>query len=266
MKLWILSDLHIRRQHALTGLIGPEAIPEADVAVLAGDITEGAVVSLGYLARTISLRMPAVVVLGNHEFYGEEYGRARQEAAKVARMVSGLHLLDDSAAVVGGVRFVGGTLWTDYSLYARSDQAGVRQAMSAAGRQLSDHTQIEVAGPAAGVMSKDWSPRNALGAHRQTVAYLDRVLAHPHDGPTVVVTHHAPHPLCVAPRFRGHVLTPAFVSDLSDLIFRRSPQLWIHGHVHDPVDVHVGKTRIVCNPRGYAGEGRSFDPRLVLEI
>jgi hypothetical protein len=30
-----------------------------------------------------------------------------------------------------------------------------------------------------------------------------------------------------------------------------APAIWVCGHTHHPVDVTVGRTRIVCNPRGY---------------
>lgn len=30
-----------------------------------------------------------------------------------------------------------------------------------------------------------------------------------------------------------------------------APSLWVCGHTHHPVDVTVGRTRIVCNPHGY---------------
>jgi hypothetical protein len=36
--------------------------------------------------------------------------------------------------------------------------------------------------------------------------------------------------------------------------------------VHSSFDYHVGKTRIVCNPKGYGRENRRFDPALVIDI
>ena len=33
----------------------------------------------------------------------------------------------------------------------------------------------------------------------------------------------------------------------------KPPKLWIHGHMHNRSDYMIGDTRIVCNPRGYAG-------------
>jgi hypothetical protein len=51
-----------------------------------------------------------------------------------------------------------------------------------------------------------------------------------------------------------------YASDLSELILD-NPQivLWTHGHMHDPSDYMVGSTRVVCNPRGYAGHDQQAD-------
>ena len=45
------------------------------------------------------------------------------------------------------------------------------------------------------------------------------------------------------------------------------PALWVHGHMHDPVDEWVGDTRIIANPHGYSRvEGHTFNPTLVLKV
>ena len=49
----------------------------------------------------------------------------------------------------------------------------------------------------------------------------------------------------------------------------RQPALWIHGHMHDPVDVVLGQTRVLCNPAGYRAYGneqRGYAPQLCVEI
>jgi Icc-related predicted phosphoesterase len=68
--------------------------------------------------------------------------------------------------------------------------------------------------------------------------------------PTVVLTHHAPHPGSVHERFAGSIINGAFISDLTELV--EQADLWLHGHAHDSFDYRVGRCRVVCNPRGYA--------------
>ncbi|MGO4816104.1 metallophosphoesterase, partial [Cupriavidus sp. 2MCAB6] len=103
------------------------------------------------------------------------------------------------------------------------------------------------------------------------LAFIRSELGKPHDGPTVVVTHHAPHPQSVQPRHQGSELSPAFVSDLGALIEEYQPELWIHGHDHGSHDYKVGRTRILANQAGYPNrngdrENPWFDPGCVVEV
>jgi Icc-related predicted phosphoesterase len=55
---------------------------------------------------------------------------------------------------------------------------------------------------------------------------------------------------------------------MDDLILEHQPPLWIHGHIHKSFDYRIEKTRIVCNPRGYAStaENKEFRPDFTLEV
>ena len=111
MRLWILSDLHRDMGVPWT----PEAIPEADVAVVAGDVGEGIETSLDWLARTIRPHMRVVFVAGNHEYYRSCRPDALA-AGRIAAARSGVDFLEDEATWIGDVAFAGCTLWTDYRL------------------------------------------------------------------------------------------------------------------------------------------------------
>jgi hypothetical protein len=75
--------------------------------------------------------------------------------------------------------------------------------------------------------------------------------------PTVVITHHGPHPASIHARFAGSAINGAFVSDLAELVAQAD--LWLHGHVHDSFDYRVGRCRVVANPRGYAQNRKEVD-------
>lgn len=262
MKIWVLSDLHLtsfeRTLHTLPEVI--PAIPDADLAVIAGDVGDGVESSAAWLAEHIRPHMPVVWTLGNHEFYGGWF-RASRELARRRSADLGITLLDDDVAIIDGVRFCGSTLWTDYDLYSNGDEAIRRQHMVYARHYLNDHRHIDLE---AGKMDR-FLPAHAREQHLQSRAWLERVLGEPFAGDTVVLTHHAPSSKSVAPLYRGDPLTPAFVSNLDELIVRHQPRYWIHGHTHSSFNYRIGRTRILCNPRGYGRENLSgFQRGLVL--
>jgi Icc-related predicted phosphoesterase len=126
--------------------------------------------------------------------------------------------------------------------------------------RIADHRQIR------GEDGQFFTASDALCEHEKSRAWLASELAQPYEGKTVVITHHAPHPLSVHPRYAGDPLNAAFVSDLSELLEQR-PDLWLHGHVHDSFDYKAGGCRVVANPRGYPRNASSceFEKDLVFE-
>ena len=75
------------------------------------------------------------------------------------------------------------------------------------------------------------------------------------DKKIVVVGHHSPsHQSIHVDYARDTMMNGGYHSNLDEFILDR-PQivLWTHGHTHVPFDYNIGTTRIVCNPRGYAG-------------
>jgi hypothetical protein len=169
--------------------------------------------------------------------------------------------LENGMKIIGGVRFVGATLWTDYQFFAGDDPDQIRHAMALAKRGMTDHHNILVD-------ENDtllWSPTMARRTHLASRAYIEGILATPFEGRTVVVTHHAPAPGSVADEYQHDSLTPAFASDLTAAIEGGRPDLWIHGHVHNNADYTVGDTVVICNPRGYVGENFEWNPSLVID-
>jgi predicted phosphodiesterase len=244
MRIRVLSDLHC------------EAAPfdpppaAADLVVLAGDIDNGAA---GVVWAAAAFDAPVLYVAGNHEPYDGEF-HATRSALRAAAEGTNVHVLDCGELVLGGVRFLGCTLWTDFAL---NGAAGRTLALEKYGAWLVDFRAIR------------WRDRmfavdDLTGLHAADRAWLTGRLLAPFPGPTVVVTHHPPHPGSIAPKFTAHPLNPAFVSNLEDLMGRA--RLWVHGHTHSALDYTVRGTRVVCNARGYPGEATAFVPDLVVEV
>ncbi len=242
-QLHILNDLHLK--HAP---MAPAPL-RGDVLVLAGDISDGgdpqAVLEL--TAHYRKAQRPVVYVLGNHEGYGRIWSEM-VEAMHAGLQGSGVALLDDRAAVFGGVRFFGATLWTDYLLLGEDKLA---DSISMARHFMADHKWIGVKDDRYPKGRRVFDPLDAKAMHEQTVRRMREVLAEPFAGPTVVVSHHAPSPRSIHRQYAGHPANGAFVSNLEPLIEELAPTLWVHGHVHNSMDYRVGATRVVANPRGY---------------
>ena len=252
MRLQILSDLHLSQ-----GALDVPAT-DADVVVLAGDIARPA--EAVTWARRLAKRV--VYVAGNHEFYGSSLS---ETTSALAALTAGtdVRFLDDEAIVIDGVRFLGTTLWSDFALYGTGDLRAA--AFVEALRAMHDFSRIRVDERGA-----RFTPDVAAERFARHAAWLDARLDEPHDGPTVVVTHHAPSRRSIHPRFAGTLLNPCFVSDAEALVAGGRAALWIHGHTHDSFDYDIAGTRVVCNPRGYSRDGvnenASFDPSLCVDV
>ena len=253
MKLNILSDLHLS--------LGALAIPQngADVVILAGDIArplQGASWALGF-------DQPVLYVPGNHEFYG---GSISGTVEELRRQCAGTHVrvLDNDEVIIGDVRFLGATLWTDFMLFGEGEQrtAAIQEAL----HLMRDFSRIRV-GDASRAL---FTPADSAALFNIHAAWLERKLAEPYAGTTVVITHHAPSRKSIHPRFVDSLLNACFVSNAERLLGGDRARLWIHGHTHDSFDYFLNGTRVVCNPRGYAKDGINenplFDPNFVVEI
>jgi Icc-related predicted phosphoesterase len=254
MKLQIFSDLHLDVAPIKPIRIGDDV----DLVISAGDVCEGALRAFEHLRRIVPMRLPVIMVMGNHEYYRrfipDELALAREKAPAL-----NVHLLENDAIVLGGIRFVGATLWTDYRLLGEARQT---RAMNVCRVNMNDHRLI-------GWSKQPWlrfRPQEAAVLHHRSKTYLATALAEPFGGPTVVITHHAPHRQSIHADFQDDWLSAAYVSDLSELIEAHQPTLWVHGHVHRSFDYRVGSTSMLCNPHGYGNENPAFDGSLVVEI
>jgi len=250
VKIRVLSDLHLE-----TSDWTPPPI-DADVVVLAGDIHQGG--SGMRWARRHFGAAEVIYVPGNHEFYGGRLSDVHTEMRAEARRY-GIQLLDSQQWVHGGVRFLGVTLWSDFSLYGTEPEQ-IARAMADAQDDMSDYQAIRSGD---GLLRAEQSRE----IHLHQVKWLEDALQEPFAGTTVVISHFLPHRASIHPKYEGVRSNPFFASDLDHLV-RAPVSLWIHGHTHESVDAVVNGTRIVCNPRGQVPRepNAAFDPRFVAEV
>ena len=269
LKLLILSDLHNDIRPMSPEVNGRRIDAEADVVVLAGDIHEG--VQAPMWARQAFPDKEIVLVAGNHEFYGRYWNRNLRKIREKSALL-GIHFLENEAVELFGVRFLGCTLWTDYCLYGEERR---RESMREALNLMTDFRRIKLDRKPG--ENQDWRefrvvkliPQLTLRRHVQSAEWLDQQLAMGDPDKTVVVTHHPPLGQSIPKYYQGDKLSPAYASNLTQLVGRS--KLWVHGHVHDNSDYTFGLTRVICNPRGYPTPSGSllnelFQPSLVVEI
>ena len=265
MKLLVLSDLHLevcRRFRVPRSL-------EFDAVILAGDIDTPGWKGIRWAAKSFP-SVPVIFVAGNHEHFGQRTDLALC-AMRQAASEYGVHYLERQSVTIGGVRFLGCTLWTDFRLGIKDqaggrvvDQSGCRSEAEAC---MPDYRFVRVVeadsvpGSRRARVGRLLASSDTLQYHEIDRSWLGQALAEPSTCTTVVVTHHAPHWKSVPRRFQGDQLSGSFASDLPEAFFDK-PALWVHGHTHDSFDYWAGDCRVVCNPRGYVvGDSEAGNPK-----
>ncbi|MEH2512250.1 putative phosphodiesterase [Nitrobacteraceae bacterium AZCC 1564] len=276
MKIWMQSDLHHDIAH--NAYVPPSDV-ECDVIVVAGDAMAPATLALPWLRKAYGGDKPMIYIPGNHDFYSDHrhpdtkttWEWQREHAPRLAAEHD-IIFLDDATVEIDGVRFIGSTLWTDFS--ARPAYITFDDAVREATRGMNDYKLIKIG---AGRSKDMLRPRDTIAAHKVSRAFIERTLAEPTEcAETVVITHHTPsYRSLLGSGMRFADLDWCYASNLESMMCGDSaPALWIHGHIHKNQDYTIGNTRIVANPRGYPmgfrpnapRENEDFNPRLVVEV
>jgi predicted phosphodiesterase len=266
MRLRVLSDLHIR-DHGPPALPRRGADPPADAVLIAGDVHRGTD-AIRWLRAAFPER-PVVYVAGNHESYDgyldATLASLRRAADPLpganaeAPVPNGVYFLERNELTIGSLRILGCTFWTDFNLFA-----GKRaRAMRACRANVDDYRRIHLLRA-----RRALRPRDTARIHQTSVRWLRNRLAAPPPGvrATVVLTHHAPAPRSVDPRYADSFTSAAFVARQERLVEASGATLWVHGHVHASFDYRIGDTRVLANPQGHGDENPAFRPGLVVEV
>ena len=273
MKIALASDLHLEFQD-----INLKNTEGAEVLILSGDIMVAEdlhnhpemdygmysnvnIADLGRRQATalrfrdflkrVSFEFPHVIyIAGNHEFYHGKWKASLQYLRDECAKFPNVYFLERDVKVINEVSFIGATLWTDcnngdpLTLHALADMMNDYRII-----RNDEHGYSKL------------RPAHTMYRHQQTLEYLKAILPDMKDKRVVFVGHHGPSTMSTHPRFMNDsLMNGGYRSDLSELILDH-PEivLWTHGHMHDPFDYMIGTTRVVCNPRGYAGHDEQAD-------
>jgi predicted phosphodiesterase len=258
VRLQIASDLH--HEMASGELAQPlQPASDAQALVLAGDIASG----IEAIDLYANYAVPVIYVHGNQEAFGHAYpalvDRLRERAKGTA-----VRFLQNEEVELGGVRFLGASMWTDYCLHPLN----LADALSATRKSTTDHRSIRR------IDSRFFQPEDALEHQRETLRWLNERLDERFSGKTVVVTHHTPSGMSIPQINRQHHLAAADATNVERLVVKAN--VWIHGHIHATSDYTIGDCRVICNPRGRPGRNRTkpelpyenadFRPTLVVDV
>ena len=244
MKLQIMSDIH--NEFGVMDLKNAGA----DVLVLAGDIglATKAYTFKDFILDACSDFDHVVMIMGNHEHYHGDLARSA-DLIRAEVDADNFHLLDNSTVEIDDVTFIGATLWADID--------PIHEATIYSG--MNDFRIIKNDGVS--FVTEDF-----VTEFKDSASFIEEALVVA-GGKVVVITHHSP-TMKAAEQYRGSAFNSAYGSDLTKLMYKYEPGLWIHGHTHVNMDYTVGDTRVVCNPRGYHGYETNWDfqPELIIEV
>jgi predicted phosphodiesterase len=270
MKIQLLSDLHLESNPGFV----PTPAPGADVLVLAGDIgsyqTNSALAAAGDtdfgLKRFSPLHgwpTPVLFVPGNHEYDGLDFDEAHTRLHETCTRL-GITWLEREVLHLNGVRFVGTTLWADFDAmgplagqplpekipahFSHPNSQYTRQLKARDKAFRAANYYLRKTGTTRGTQA--WLAEPVREQALLCQSWLSAALSTPFDGPTVVVTHFAPSLRSADPRYGLVPGTAGFCNALDALL--PQAQLWLHGHLHCPVDYTYNGCRVVANPLGYA--------------
>lgn len=262
----VWSDLHVEFWGDIPRI---DRRDDIDGLLIAGDIhTRTRHVDMALLAWDM-LRVPVVMIRGNHEFYGREMPEIiaddRKRFREIRKLGADIHLLEGSDIEIAGTRIIGATLWTGFDLWPGRERA----AREATERSMNDFLEIRT-NPVRFLSSGDM-----ISMHHHDREAILSLADRPFPGPTIVMSHHVPiMEMVPAARFQGsdhrRLSVSGYASNLWPDIRHLDIDAWVSGHSHDPVDMRMEgmerDIRFVSNPRGYPNEGLPFDPNFTIEV
>jgi predicted phosphodiesterase len=271
MKIAIASDLHLE-----FGDLDFDNNDGAEVLILSGDICVAADLDMRDRRQTemgfararserfhefferCAERFPHVIyIMGNHEYYHDDFATALDEVRRKLAHLSNLYILEREVKTIGDVTFIGGTLWTDMNNLDPLTLYHMRTMMNDFRVIQNSTTPVHFRTQEGEFKTRrgKFSPEDAVAEHVKMKQYIQSVVQGNHDTRYVVVGHHAPSAQSIHAQYaHDSIMNGGYTSNLDEFILDH-PQirLWTHGHTHHPFDYQIGETRVVCNPRGYAG-------------
>jgi Icc-related predicted phosphoesterase len=272
MKIQYISDLHLEFPQHLDFYKKNPIIPSADYLCIAGDFAYLEPNSmwksssdcfkpevnefLDYFSKNWK---EVFIVPGNHEYY---FGYPLKELPRSLNIRSNVTLLNNDAKLIHtddpeyDLYVLGGTMWS----YIQSNE------FSKVKNSMNDYNYIVY------IQKSEYSnmlftPGLCIDEHKKFESFLSSNLDFmPYTIKynkakklkVVICTHHAPHKKCIHNTYQDSGINSAYFTDMSNIIEKYKPNVWIYGHTHAVNDFNLFDTQIVENSIGYNPQNKKL--------
>lgn len=249
MKFELVSDLHL--EFIYDKLDNPKAYlekifskPKAETLLIAGDTASHlAEPNIGIVDffKLVSNRYKRVIsVLGNHD-YINDLSPLEIVPKAVTDVLPEAIWLNNETLDLGDVVIFGGTLWSEISEFNKVLLANY----------MIDYRMITK------MDESLLTPDDTNRLNKESFAALQSAIESS-SKPLVVMTHHAP--CMISSKWPNSNTTEGFCNRYDGFLkLQKKLKLWVHGHVHQPVDYKCGNVRVVAHPHGYINYERFPD-------
>lgn len=252
MKIQVISDLYLNVNTSHPFI----KVTDADVIVLAGDISGGFKAEADFATRLADKHDKKVIIVnGNHTFHNQNLYEV-QKKWRNSKIPNVVYLDHTTGFILDDVNFLGGTLWIDYTkkteCWTFSNPVG------------NDFSSIRVSKTA--LFTPDISTHQNL----LLLGHIEHNLSQSHKN--VIITHHPPSYKCYPKGFADDPQNCHLANELEHFIkSNQGIDAWIHGHARKTVDYTISGTRLVCNPYGNesnepSGLNKDFDNSFIIEV
>lgn len=268
VKILKISDIHLDSGNYPFKL----NLENVDIVILAGDIGNK-FQAMNFIKPILDKGIVVIYVLGNHEYYNEN-----TQPLTIAEIKAGwkersdknpnLHVLDNDAVVVHGIKFIGSTAWTKLT-----PEKFLKSEVNAELGMSSDFKKIMKTKLMKGyviIRGKPITVEHYQELHNQDIAYIKEEIAKPFNGKKVLITHHPLTKESNNPEYPTDCFNfQLFCSEYDELIAQSDLDYYFHGHVHHSCQYFLGKTMVDCNAYGYSRYNEinyKHDPNHIISI
>lgn len=219
------------------------------ILLLAGDICQAnRIHEYEYIFGELSERFKTIYyVFGNHEYYFSDIHQTKSVIGNCyLNQYSNIKILDNTVDIIDKDTIIfGGTFWSDIP----DDMYTIARSMMNDYRLIRSNNGTTSLSP---VTTKEMF-FSSLEKLKSFFQYESKNYKN-----KIILTHHALSNNSTHPRYEGSPINCCFITDLTKFIIENDEATYVHGHCHDSFDYNVGKSRVICNPKGYFTENENY--------